>query len=1002
MAYRWFCRFVAIRILDHHHGLPERVLINSRHGFCPRLAPSMYPREPREHRFQRHLVLTCLNLQKRFPELFTLTQDDLDYFPQDLLAPQSILQKLICDIPASYFEHVELLGWMHQFYISPKRENVIDPLHGKAIQTQDIPDATQLFTPDWIVKFLIDNTLGRYWTEHFSHSRLIRHLDFYIKSTSKKKKTSLTSIDPRTVTVFDPCVGAGHFLTYAFDVLIRIYAESGYSPKEAASLIIQHNLFGLDIDPRMIALSRFALILKAYRYDNTFLQNDIQPQVYDIDTLDDAPIPPGFDTLADALRDAKVFGSLIHISQNILNNIQNTDSLTSKQKNALHIAKLLCQKYTCVVTNPPYLNKYHETLKSFLLKKYKSYAGDLFSVFIHRNIDFCLPNGYLGYMTPNVWMFLKSYEALRRHILTRTSIISLVQLAKGAYFKEATVDICAFILQNSTAPHPGTYIRLNAFKGSMDLQCQKTRQAVRDIHCPYRFTVFPESFLSLPGAPIAYWIDNNIQNAFLHAPPLRDIATPCQGMATTDNKRFLRLWHEIDFTHIGFDKTRREALDSNCTWFPYNKGGSFRKWYGNHDYVVNYQHDGKEIKAAVMKKYPYLRNPDFVVKNAKFYFQPAISWSKISSGTVAFRFYPQGFLFDVSGCCLFGDDPIRMDALFGFVNSMAANILLSMISPTLNYETGHIASLPIVDASEHLEEIHTLVHENIELSRQDWDASETSWNFARHPLVRPVARLQTAFELWQIECRDRFEHLRQNEERLNEIFLGLYHLDASPHPDDKSITIRLADRTRDIKSLISYAIGVWFGRYSLDVPGIAFAGGIWDPDRYTSIRPVHDNILPVSTLTAHWIEFLRVAFGPENLDENIAYSASSIRKYGTPIDILQKYFKDGFYADHIQRTQKRPFYWMIVSRPSRAFQCLIYIHRGITQTLRTLIDTYIPKQIDAAQNDEEHQELDALKHTIERLLTPPPTDLDKLDEGVLPHYARLSDILVPIIPPSAS
>ena len=272
------------------------------------------------------------------------------------------------------------------------------------------------------------------------------------------------------MTVFDPCVGAGHFLTYAFDVLIRIYAESGYSPKEAASLIIQHNLFGLDIDPRMIALSRFALILKAYRYDNTFLQNDIQPQVYDIDTLDDAPIPPGFDTLADALRDAKVSGSLIHISQNILNNIQNTDSLTSKQKNALHIAKLLCQKYTCVVTNPPYLNKYHETLKSFLLKKYKSYAGDLFSVFIHRNIDFCLPNGYLGYMTPNVWMFLKSYEALRRHILTRTSIISLVQLAKGAYFKEATVDICAFILQNSTVPHPGTYIRLNAFKGSMDLQ----------------------------------------------------------------------------------------------------------------------------------------------------------------------------------------------------------------------------------------------------------------------------------------------------------------------------------------------------------------------------------------------------------------------------------------------------------------------------------------------------------------------------------------------------
>ncbi len=785
-AYTWFNRFCALRFMEVNGYLPShiRVFTDENNTFSPQLLMEaielgdifnnidmhrvfslIEKGDAREELYQYLIITQCNALKDVLPGIFTRIEDYTELlFPGNLLNDESIIGHLISDIPESYFSiedgagQIEIIGWLYQYYISEKHEEVVDPLHGKYIRAEDIPAATQLFTTDWVVRYIIDNSVGRYWIEHNPNSQLASELAYYI--APKAPTPDAKPIQPQDLTVFDPCVGSGHFLVYAIDVLMKIYREYGYSDRDAIAEIIKHNIYGLDIDERAVELAYFAMMMKGCHYDKRFLKRGIQPQIYKIEDsrfaneeflnyfiASNGEISRDVFSLVETLKDGLETGSLVQIPpihfDALLTQLEirehHKDLFHGRQlksfRNLLNTARLMGQHYAAVVTNPPYLNKYDAVLKAYLQKNYKDYSGDLFSAFIYRCIQYCRPEGYTGLMTPNVWMFIKSYEKLRRYILEHHSITTLVQMAKGAFYSEATVDVCAFVVQSQKNDQEGTYFRLEEFPGNMDYQNEKLVEALKAPESSYRYHVMSSLFQKLPGMPIGYWAGEHIMRAFETGHALEQNASPRQGLATTDNSKYLRRWFEVEFEHIGFGLDKKNAAHCDMKWFPYNKGGEFRKWYGNQDYVVNYQHDGAEIKNDVLAKYPYLKTPDFVVKNPDTYFRPCLSWSKVSSGSVAFRYFPQGFLYDVSGCSIFfkNEEDMLYDA--GFLNGVVSAKILEIISPTLNYETGHIAILPIIECDEDRNRVTELVRENIALAKDDWDRFETSWGFRKHALL---------------------------------------------------------------------------------------------------------------------------------------------------------------------------------------------------------------------------------------------------------------------------
>ncbi|MBQ9394751.1 MAG: BREX-1 system adenine-specific DNA-methyltransferase PglX, partial [Proteobacteria bacterium] len=927
-------------------------------------------------------------------------------------------------------------------------------------------------------------SVGRYWIERHKGSSLASELNYYIPQ--EVDSDCKDPISPQDVTVLDPCVGSGHFLVYAIDVLMKIYREYGYSDREAIAEIINHNIFGLDIDDRAVELAYFAIMMKGCQYDKRFLKRGIQPHVYSI--VDSRFADDAFMTyfcgsntvlqtctanILEAMKDAFETGSLIQIPTIEFDTLERQIECLNVQKDLFHskqlksfcrivkIARILSERYAAVITNPPYLNKYDATLKSFLQENYKDYSGDLFSVFIYRCMLFCKSGGYAGLMTPNVWMFIKSYAKLRRYILTNHSITTLVQMAKGAFFNEATVDVCAFVIQCDYPGKTGVYFRLEDFTGNMDYQNQKLCEALRDPSCNYRYQASSLLFENLPGMQIGYWAGEHILNAFQTGHALEANASPRQGLATTDNNKYLRHWYEVDYGRIGFGLDRRTAVTSNIKWFPYNKGGEFRKWYGNQDYVVNYQHDGECIKRDVLTKYPYLKTPDFVVKNPDTYFSPSLSWSKISSGSVAFRYFPQGFLYDVSGCSIFFKHTSDLYYYAGFLNGVVCSKILEIISPTLNYETGHIGILPIIDSNEHRSRVEQLVHENIRLSEEDWDTSETSWNFGHCPFgkVTIEGKLADIFKVREDECNARFAQLKANEEELNRIFIDIYGMqnELTPEVDDNDVTMRKADLTRDVKALISYAVGCMFGRYSLDREGLCYAGGdfckqfieVSNPcdgkiDGHTSrcyLKVIAstgnmtshfgvktDNIIPITDdeyfaddIVNRFVEFVRVAYGADTLEENIRFVADALGGKGTARDVIRNYFLNDFYTDHLKVYQKRPIYWLFSSGKKNGFKCLIYMHRYQQDTIARIrtdyvhelqsryltfisnIESRIPnalgseavklkKQLKKIQDqaDELRKYEEKIHHLADQMIA-----ID-LDDGVKINYAKFEDVLATV------
>lgn len=1023
VAYTWFNRFSALRFMEVNNYLPThiRVFTDEENNFRPQILEEAihleldgldmekvyaYKEANDNDGLYKYLLITqCNALNKILPGMFQKISDYTELlFPDNLLREGSVIEQMIALIPEDNFDvnnengQVEIIGWLYQYYNDEKKNEVINIYKGN-VKKEDIPAATQLFTTDWVVRYIIDNSVGRYWIERNPQSNLKDELQYFVTPKDDEIKYIDEKITPQDLTVLDPCMGSAHFLVYAFDVLVKIYAEYGYSERDAASEIVKHNIYGLDIDDRATQLAYFAVMMKARQYDRRFLTRGIEPHIHamqeskSINSLtlnefvsDDKELEADLTKLLKQFENAKELGTIIRVEpvdfERMFSRIQEcnkansffTEDINASITPIVKVAYIMSQKYAVVATNPPYLNKMDALLKDFVNKNYKDYSADLFSVFMYRNFGFCKKNGYSGFMTPFVWMFIKTYEKLRTFILENKSIVSLIQMEYSA-FEEATVPICSFVLKNGEDDNKSLCFRLSDFKGGMEVQKQKVLEALANKNCGYFYEANEENFSMIPGSPIAYWASESLLNDFEIGTLLSEIAYPRQGMATTNNNLFLRQWYEVSNSRIGFNLNSEEDTVSDIyKWFPYNKGGEFRKWYGNNDYVVNFQNKGAEV-CAYIDSHSAVDHKGRVINRDK-YFKPSVTWSKISSGSIAFRYKPNGFIFDVAGTSIFGKEQ-TLDNIMSFLNSKVALSILSCLSPTLNYEVGHIGSIPIKSEVLNNKDAHYIVNQNKEISKIDWDSFETSWDFEKHPLVRwseslwdataigatmqhyygyrpeVSCPLELCFMLWQGECNERFNQLKANEEELNRIFIDIYGLqdELTPEVEDKDVTVRKADLQRDIKSLISYAVGCMFGRYSLDVDGLAYAGGEFDESKYSSYPADADNIIPIcddeyfgDDIVGRFEKFVEVVYGKETLEENLSFIANALGGTGTPREVIRKYFLNDFYADHLKIYQKRPIYWLFDSGKKNGFKALIYMHRYKEDTLARMRTDYVHEQ----------------------------------------------------------
>ena len=1051
VAYTWFNRLIAIRFMEVNDYLPSGVRVLSSENkakkepdlvttpFDTDLEFTSYEQDriiqlkddnKLDELFRMLFIKQCNKLHDILPELFEKTDD----YSELLLTisftdPEGIIHHLINDIEDVDFRindemytddgkikadgQVEIIGWLYQYYISKKHDEIVNIYKG-TVKKADIPAATQLFTTDWVVRYMVDNSLGRYWIERNPQSKLSEKLEFFVTPKNGEIQYVDEKVNPTDLTFFDPCMGSGHILVYAFDVLMEIYREVGYSDRDAALSIVENNLFGMDIDKRAYQLAYFAVMMKARSYNRRALTKGISNNIAVVEesnsidkfacnglTTDSEQNKIG-EYLVEAYKDAQEIGTLQTIEKKdykefveYLNNVESsagqielfsTAWLNDTLPQMVQLAKqaeIMSNKYAVVCTNPPYMNKLEGQLKKFVVDNYKAYSGDLFSVFIYRNFDYCKKDGYSAFMTPFVWLFIKTYEALRTYIINTKAITTLVQMEYSA-FEEATVPICSFVLKNGKATENALCFRLSDFKGGMEVQKQKVLEAIGNKNCDYFFEAEQNNFLKIPGNPVAYWVGKQVLKAF-EGSLLSDYGYPKQGFATGDNNTFLRFWQEVDMTKIGFGMESREvANQSGKKWFPCNKGGSFRRWYGNNNYLANWQADGKEMTEF----------KGSVIRNPQYYFKQGITWSSLTSGKLSMRYSPKGFLFESKDSVCFMKNEDNLGYILGLMNTEIVSNMLSVLSPTLDYHEGPISRVPII-VSDQKEQIEIIVKQNVEICKNDWDSFETSWDFKKHPLICYEAdKVSVAFEIWSKECENHFNQLKANEEELNRIFIDIYGLqdELTPEVEDKDVTVRKADLQIDIKSLISYAVGCMFGRYSIEREGIVYAGGNFD-DVYwkykgqaalnkngepieggyagisladyhypkfhdtddwktateLSFEPDADNCIPITDeeyfeddIVGLFCAWLKKAYGEDTLEENLDFIANALGNKGkTSREVIRNYFLTDFIKDHIKTYQKRPIYWLFDSGKQNGFKALVYMHRWNADTIGNVRVEYL-------------------------------------------------------------
>ena len=1011
VAYTWFNRIIAIRFMEVNNYLPSRVRVLSseegrnepdiineameisddlggyRNQEKELITTALTEKTPElmDSLYTMLFIKQCDALSEILPGLFEETSNYLKL----LFTPhydRGVIKELVNEIPEEYFDvekegQVQIIGWLYQYYNNAPHEEVVN-MNGKAIQKDEIPAATQLFTPDWIVRYMVDNSLGKYYLERHPDSIVKHELKYLLPDEIKAINENQDITDYK---LLDNAMGSGHILVYAFELFMKMYIEQGYSKRDAAQKIVENNLFGLEIDKRAFQLAYFSIMMKGREYDRRFLRKNPTTNLYYFEDLyvsdefynfiSDKVVRDNLKKVVKDFSDATELGSIIKIDESIdLDSIEEVvagldfesgldvfgyKKMQKQILKTLKIIKVMATKYEAVVTNPPYMNKFDKTLKKYLRDNYKNYSKDLFSVFIYHNVHQLVKGGYAGYMTPLVWMFIKTYEPLRHDIINNFKIDSLIQMEYSA-FEEATVPIDTFVLKNSD-DKIGTYLRLSNFKGGMIVQEQKVLEAISDPTVKYLYHTDQSNFDKIPGSPIAYWASENLINDFEKGTPLGELVDAKQGLATADNKRFLRQWFEVGIDNISFDsQSIKDSVESGKKWFPYNKGGSYRKWYGNYDYVVNWQNDGYEIKHFADDKGKIRSRP----QNTEFYFKEAVTWSDVNSGTFSLRYRSKGSIHDVKGMSAFSKDNNLLFKILALLNAKIGNYVFKMINPTISLQIGNFVNFPFINYKN--ESLIELVKSNIKLGKQDWDAFETSWDFQKNPLLTQNAvSLHQAYNSWSNEALTRFNQLESNEEELNRIFINLYGLqdELTPEEDDKEVSVRKADQVLDIKAFLSYFIGCVFGRYSLDQDGLVYAGGDWDASKYTTFKPNKENIILLTDrqyfdddrdIIVRLKEFLTKTFDPETLTENMDFIAQTLepKKFerGTSAeDIIRTYFLNDFYKDHAKIYQKRPIYWEFNSGKNKGFKALMYLHRYNTEQL-PMVRHYL-HELQPAMND---------------------------------------------------
>lgn len=1027
IAYTWFNRFSALRFMEINGYLPShvRVFTDEENNFEPQIITEaihleldgldmekvyeLKEAEKTEELYKYLLIVQCNALNKILPGMFQRIADYTELLlPDNLLRDGSVIQQMIELIPEDdWKDAVQIIGWLYQYYYSEKKDDVFAALKKNVkITKENIPAATQLFTPDWIVRYMVENSLGRLWLgghpdakdqllpteeEQFAYVVGKRDLEdskwhYYLEEAEQepevqaqlaKIRKEYATLTPDQLKVIDPCSGSGHILAYMFDVLMKIYESYGYTTREAVASIVENNIYGLDIDDRAAQLAYFSVMMKARQYDRRFFSRGIQPHVYAIvesNHVDkfaveyfcngDAKLKAAMDTIISELHDAKEYGSILTVTPQdwsalydrfaeITEDINMSRDVTLAELLPLvQVAEALAQKYDVVVTNPPYMGASNMNLKlnEFIKNNYADYKSDFFSAFVIHASQMTKQSGYCGFFTPYVWMFIQSYEKMRNYLYNQATIETLIQFEYSA-FEEATVPVCTFAFQNRhIVRKKSCYLRLVDFRGGMEVQRQKTLEALGNHNCGFYYEQSTDNFSKIPGSPVAYWASNAVFKDFQANKKVEDISETRIGMATANNDRFMRLWYEVNVDKTSFSSSSREkAKESGKKWFSYCKGGNFRKWYGNLEYVVNWESDGYEVQNFRDEKTGRIRSHNY---NLDYIFKPGLTFTAISSSKFACRVMTDSlFGSGGSGICHIVEDD-RM-SLLGVLNSNVSEYLINCLSATMNFEVNMIGSIPYIVQNDLKSQIGERVGISINFSKTDWDSFETSWDFQHHPLLRKVPTIAEAFDQWQIECDDRFNQLKDNEEELNRIFIDIYGLqdELTPEVEDKDVTVRKADLGRDIRSFISYAVGCMFGRYSLDADGLAYAGGEWDVDKYASFPADKDNIIPIcddeyfeDDIVGLFVEFVKTVYGAETLDANLKFIADALGGKGQPKDVIRNYFLNDFYADHCKIYQKRPIYWLFDSGKKNGFKCLIYMHRYQPDTIARIRTDYVHEQ----------------------------------------------------------
>jgi len=1121
IAYTWFNRFIALRFMEVNGYLPSRVRVftDENDAFRPQIMTealdlTMEGIDPQqiyafkntnddEGLFKYLIIAQCNALNAILPRMFQRIGDDTELlFPENLLRDGSVVHELITRIPAEdWQDQVQIIGWLYQYYNSEPKDTVFANLKKNMKVTKDtLPAATQLFTPDWIVRYMVENSLGRLWLAGHPNEDLRAGWRYYMEEAEQTEEVAeqlsvlraeAAALSPEEIRCIDPCMGSGHILAYLFDVLTEIYGAHGYATVDAVKNIVTKNLYGLDIDERAAQLAYFTVMMKARAYDRGFFRRGIQPNVYAIveSNADGAFIYDGGAGIAEeehaaalsdvmaAFTDAREYGSLIvppaHDYAALANawewaqmaaapdvNMTLWSSETNERiPQLIRQAQILTQKYHIVVTNPPYMGSkgMGAKLAKFVKEHYPDSKSDLFAAFIERCGDFARTDGYHALVTQHAWMFLSSYEKLRAKLLQK-EIISMAHLGARAFEEIGgeVVQTTAFVLANQHIDgYAGRYVRL------VDANTQDSKEELY-LSGAERYVARQDSFEKIPGMPIAYWASEKILSAFINNISVAEISKGKSGQNTGDNERFLRLWYEVDIKNIGF--SLHESYTGNqYKWIPYNKGGEFRRWYGNYQYVVNWENDGEEIKA-----YAVIRNRgkhwSRYIQNLDCLYKEGITWSIVTASTFSMRYLPVGFICDYAGCSIFPEVDLN-DYLLALFNTKYAEIVLKIINPTINYQPGNIGSVPYIYEEKYSNRISELVTANKAFSRTDWDSYETSWDFQSHPLAptayerreqfsyninadarrKSVTLLSDRYERWAWDCNARFDQLKANEEELNRIFIDIYGLadELTPAVAERDVTVtRVYDTAADVpaemkgsnyvltradavRSLISYAVGCMFGRYSLDEEGIVYAGGEWDVTRYKTFIPDADAIIPVcddeyfiDDIAARFVSFVETVYGAEILEENLRFIADTLGGQGSPRTVIRSYFLRDFYADHVRRYRKRPIYWLFDSGEKNGFKALVYLHRYAPDTLARMRTDYIHPQQSRyqaaladverllteaqgaervrltkrrtalrAQEEELHAYEERVHHLADQMIA-----LD-LDDGVRHNYALLQDVL---------